>query len=228
MNNSYTNSAGKTKQSKRWKVNIREIATSENFNLKDAHICFLNDEKCDFCGSRLKYVAVIESQSHTYSVGFDCLQLVFGIEWKDHFLAERLLQKMKDDSVRQRRIVEYKNKFSDILDFLEKEEKTNDRFLISMREILLKGGAFTPNMERVCRFKMKIRREPEPDRVNKLHEIENKILSLKEDVRIYLPNNRFYNEYVNSVLEQVRTKQFITQKQLALLNTIYKAIQKKK
>ena len=153
-------SKGNSKVSRRWKVDVRDIVNNYNFHFVSANA---NGGCCDLCGSRLIFNAVIEGNSlvegntadkstdKVLTVGFDCLQLVFGRDWNDYWKAKRSIDKLKKEAAQHRRVKDYAERYKEIIEWLTKTNKNfvdNNTFLSDMRTILLTGSKiFTVNME---------------------------------------------------------------------------------
>jgi len=154
-------SKGKSIVSRRWKLDVRDVVNNYDFGFIDAHA---KGGKCELCGNSLTYVAVIggnhlhESNNYKkYSVGFDCLQLVFGRDWNDYRKAKYAIDQLKKEAARQRRIVDYAVRYDDIIDWLNEwsEYVESNWFLRSMKDVLLSGSkVFTVNMEGSVRTQM--------------------------------------------------------------------------
>jgi len=148
-------SKGNSKISRRWKVDVRDIVNNYDFTFSGAHA---NGGKCDLCGNSLDYVAMIDGKhlhesnnTKSYSVGFDCLQLVFGRDWNDYWKAKRSIDQLKKEAAQHRRVKDYAERYKEIIEWLTKTNKDfvdNNNFLSDMRTILLTGNKiFTVNME---------------------------------------------------------------------------------
>ncbi len=154
----FENSNGKSIVSRRWKIDVKETVNEYNFHLNNYH---RQGGKCEFCGNNLIYVAKIcgelivstsEEGYKTYDVGFDCLSLVFGDEWKDHMKADRVLKQMKNEATQERRKEKYAVEYTDIIKWLNQEHYQDfinaNQFLVNMREILTTGSkVFTTLMQ---------------------------------------------------------------------------------
>lgn len=160
-------SKGMSLVSRRWKVDIKEMVNDYNFKLNHVHS---NSGKCDFCGNKLVYVAVIEGDSmveantadkctkKVYDVGLDCLKLVLGSEWAYFRQAKREIAKLKKIAAAKKRAEKYAVQYKDMIDWfnsLHPEKLKSNYFYLSMYRILTTGErVFTENMESVIRNKM--------------------------------------------------------------------------
>lgn len=240
-NSSFQNSAGKSKISRRWKVDIKETVNDFDFSLIQHH---RNGGKCEFCGNNLQYVAVIEghkipdnSVAKVYSVGFDCLELVFGRDWKDHRVAKDAVKKMKEEAKAERRVEENKKKYADILTWYDNQSEKmieNDRVFSDMRKVLTTGYRdFTPGMESWLRQKMSEVKYTKDEYERKLAhfetvtlpKIENVLNLVKKVDNITNPYNApSYSafDFVRDVHSQALVRKTLSLKQLKALEKIYK------
>lgn len=180
ISKNHSHSNGKSVVSRRWKLDIREIVNDYDFSLVGAHG---NGGKCDLCGNPLTYVAVIEgnelsgNKSRRHEVGFDCLELVFGRNWKHHSRAKNTIKGLKKQAAIERRKEKNKTDFADIInwfDNLHPDFVNSNRFLKNMKDILESGEKpFTSGMESAVRNWMKRKNYSKSEYQKKLDHFEN-------------------------------------------------------
>lgn len=138
----------KANPSKSWKNEIQEVVEHHDFGLDhvyDAGRGFRHDDtcRCDFCGTPLRYTAVVEAEDDediTYEVGLDCLEHTMGTGWSHLQDVERKIKNLKEEAKKQRRKEEYAKEYPRVISWLEERlEIEEDSFLRSMYEILTTG-----------------------------------------------------------------------------------------
>lgn len=244
-------SKGKSKVSRRWKVDIKNLVNDYNFRFDS---CYEHDsKKCDFCGTHIKYVAVITgdhiSDPHTwslkYEIGFDCLQLVFGRDWNDYRKAKQSIDDLKKRAAQKRRKEDYAERYEDIIEWFNKTHPdyvNNNYFLCDMKDILFNGTkVFTINMEGAIRKIMKSHSYT-PDEYEKRlkHLIEEvipdleKVYNLVCEVDEIIPGTSVYDapknssyKFVSDVYHQAKRLHRCTPSQLHWMNKIHDRYVKK-
>lgn len=155
---SFTDSNGKSIISKRWHQNIKDIVNEYNFSLINAYyvpgLIRSDWKKCEFCGQRHRYVAVINGKpiisgvGVSYEIGFDCLEMVFGRNWNN---SERELKGLKLSALSTDRKQKYSEKYKDIINWfnnIDSSYLSTNSFLLAMKKILETGcKPFSINME---------------------------------------------------------------------------------
>lgn len=247
---SFQNSAGKSKISRRWKVDIKETVNDYDFTLTSSHS---NGGKCDFCGNNLKYVAVITGNRldnkiiiQKYNVGFDCLELVFGRNWTDYNKAKSAVKILKAKALAERRKEKYAVKYKDIIDWLNDRHPdfiNSNYFLRDMKYILEHGNKeFSKNMESgVRRFmtkptkldkdnyeeRMKRFRKKTLPKIKKLYDMVCIVDNIPPDVFEYgIPKWSAY-KFVRSVYKRASETGFLSPRQKDALNRIHVRYSKK-
>lgn len=141
--------------SKSWKTEILDVVEDHDFGLDevyDAGPNFRNnDHQCDFCGTHLRYTAVIEAEDDgdiNYDVGLDCLEHVMGTGWSHMQDVERRIKDLKEEAKKERRKEKYAEEYSKIIEWLETRlEIEEDDFLRNMYDVLTTGKKkFNQNM----------------------------------------------------------------------------------
>jgi hypothetical protein len=144
--------------SNRWKTEIvEEVVPNHDFGLVDVYDAGPgfrnNDHQCDFCGSHLRYTAVVaatDDPEMEFKVGMDCLEHTMGSAWSHMQDVERQIRDLKEEAARKRRKEAFAEEYEEEIEWLEKrlEISDDDRFLRSMYEVLTTGEReFTQNME---------------------------------------------------------------------------------
>lgn len=225
-------SNGKSLISKRWHNNIKNLVNEYNFTLNgtfDSVLCSNSRHKCDFCGSNLRYVAIIDgtpllnaSVAISYKIGLDCLELVLGTTWAHLQEARRQIKVLKTEAACAARKERYAKKYRKMIAWLtEVVSLTDASFLSNMLKILTTGSTiFTEKMEEAVkncarqeRYNIKKLRE-KAERINEIvGNIEGLIVLIKEVDVLEEHDTNNTLDFVNSVLSWVKSKSHITQKQ---------------
>jgi len=241
-------SNGNSSISRRWKLDIKNTINDYNYTFQSAHAA---GGKCDFCGNSLIYVAEIKgiqtkptsSPIQNHSIGFDCLQLVFGRQWNDYRKAKREIDKLKFQAACKKRAAEYLVRYKDIIEWfnsLHSDNINNNNFLFNMKDVLFNGSrVFTIAMEGVLRRKMTTQKMIPADEYDKkishhrnivIPRIKTLISLICEVEGIRHPDDPMTASrcdkwsafpFVNSVYTQAKTLNRLTENQIKALNGIH-------
>ncbi|MHA2367112.1 MAG: hypothetical protein ACXAC7_24380 [Candidatus Hodarchaeales archaeon] len=248
-------SKGKSLISRRWHVDVREMVNDYNFKLNHVHG---DSGKCEFCGNKLSYVAVIEGNHLTkantanknytkvYDVGLDCLGLVLGKGWAYYNVAKREIAKLKKIAAAKKRAEKYAVEYKDLIDWfnsLHPDQLKKNYFYLSMYRILTTGNrVFTENMESAIRNKMgKIhvskeeyeekRKHFEKEVVPKFNNLLNLIKEvdgITDEMSIYDLPKYSSYSFVLSVFDDAKKKNRLTPGQIEALNKAHVRYTKRK
>lgn len=143
--------------SNRWKNDILPVVEEHDFGLKDVYDAGpsfrQDDHQCDFCGTHLRYTALIIAEDNTdieYKVGLDCLEHAMGTSWSHLQDVERRIKDLKEEAKKERRKEAYAEEYSEMIEWLETrlEIVDDNRFLSDMLHVLKTGEKeFSRNME---------------------------------------------------------------------------------
>lgn len=244
----------KANPSERWKNEILEVIENHDFEyveVYDAGRRFRQDDhQCDFCGSHLRYTAVVQAetdQSLEYGVGLDCLEHLMGTRWSRLREVERAIKDLKEEAKRNRRIEAYQEEYGDVIKWIEEylDLKYNS-FLKDMHRILTEGTRdFTRPMEETVKKiydetdleDLKIQqRQKKREAKSTLRRVENvlDLVAEVDDVEIDDDYNRqdgVKNDtfrFVRSVYGYVQNRGKISSNQMESLNEIFKEYKEKK
>jgi len=155
-----TQSNGKSQISNRWHADIKSTINEYNFVLDGTFDSITRSNKrhkCQFCGSNLRYVAVINGSSLnssiagniSYQIGLDCLELVLGSTWSGLGEAQRQIRILKTEAACTVRRDKYALKYRKMIIWLnEVIQLTDDQFLTNMHHVLTTGSTvFSEKME---------------------------------------------------------------------------------
>jgi len=240
--------------SKSWRTEVLDVVEDHNFDLRevyDAGPTFRDDDhQCDFCGTHLRYTAVIEAEDNQdidYEVGLDCLEHVMGTGWSHMQDVEREIKNLKEKAKKKRRREEYAEEYGKLINWLETRlEIENDGFLRDMHEILTTGKKkFTQNMRNSV---MEIVEETDLDFLREKQErvsqweskvedlldtiIEKDAIEISEDAEKEYPKPRYVNigrpwdegrssyKFVQDVLMYLRRQNRLTEKQMDAMEEV--------
>lgn len=242
----------KANVSNRWKNEIVEVVEDHDFeyvDVYDAGRSFRQDNhQCDFCGSHLRYTAVIQAEDDSdleFSVGLDCLEHAMGTRWSRLQEVERAIKELKEEAARKRRKEAYADEYSGEIDWIERylEIKYNG-FLDDMLHILKTGEReFTRNMEDAVRriykntdlFDLKEEQDEKKQelkgkerRIKKLIKLIAEVddLELDDDLSLASGSNSTHR-FVYSVYTFFNKRGSMSENQLESLNNIYKQYKEK-
>lgn len=245
----------KANPSERWKNEIMDVVENHDFKyveVYDAGRTFRQDDhQCDFCGSHLRWTAVIEAEDDpelNYSIGLDCLEHAMGTRWSRLQEVERDIKELKAQAKAKRRKEAYAEEYGPLISWLEKRlDLKYNSFLSDMLEILKTGNReFTRNMEEAVRrtynntdldeLKKKFElREMEKEAVQPKVERALELVAEIDDIEINdeyerQDGNDFKRDtyrFVKSVYDFLLDRGFITDKQKGVLNNIYQEYKEK-
>ncbi len=244
MKNKFTKSDGKSVISKRWHQDIKDTINEYTFDLTKTYYVPELDRsdwsKCEFCGQRHRYVAVIDGTKRYdgtptissgvihkhYEIGFDCLEMVFGRNWNDFYKAERELKGLKLSAKAADRKQKYSVKYEDMIKWFNDLDSTylsTNRFLLAMKEILETGRKpFSVNMESgVKRFmKSEIATPEYLEKLKRFKEVLIPKIKVTLDLVSTFGTSSSDYQYVKSVYEQSINLNKCSSAQLNHLNTI--------
>lgn len=233
--------------STRWKNDVLELVESYDFGLVevyDAGPGFREDEecRCDFCGTPLRYTAVVAAESNPdikREVGLDCLEHAMGSSWSHLQDVERQIENLKEEAKKERRREAYAEEYEEMIKWLEMRlEISENSFLRDMYEVLTTGESkFSRKMEEAVKDNMEaydlqaLKRKQEKieewkDRVDGLLEeiIEKDAIEFSEggEYSIGRPydEGRCSYDFVKDVREYLENNDDLTKRQMEVLNDI--------
>lgn len=240
--------------SNRWKNKVVELVKEHDFKYDhafDAGREFRQeDHQCDFCGTHLRYTAVIYAEDNEdieREVGLDCLEHAFGTGWSKMQDVERDIKELKEEAKRERRREKYQEEYGNLIEWIRKylDIKYNS-FLESMLEVLETGNSeWTRRMDDAVReivnetdleeLKKKQRdqerkKEAQSEKIQKvlglIERVDDKIDS-SEDEEEKRSNCSAY-DFAADVHGFLQRRGYITDNQMTALNDIYKDYKEKK
>jgi len=245
----------KANPSKSWKTEVLDVVEDHDFNLDEVYDAGSNyqsdDHQCDFCGTHLRYTAVIEAEDNddiNYDVGLDCLEHVMGTGWSHMQNVERQIEDLKEKAKKERRRKKYAEEYEEIIEWLEARlEIEEDSFLRDMYNILTTGESeFTQNMRDSVVTNIKNTDldflKKKQRRVSRWEErLENLLetIVLKDDIQISdrsdkdYPNPRHVKigrprnegrssyEFVQDVLQYLRQRNKLSENQMDALESVH-------
>lgn len=233
--------------SNRWKHEARNLVREHDFALDTVIDSGARSVTCDFCGSHLRYVAVIKDIGDggiSKNVGLNCLEHALGSDWSYLLQAKQKMKHLKKRAKIERRKKNYAEKFSDIIDWLEQRPNlvSSNNFFASMYNSLVEGSKdFTSNMERAMRSAMASSKYLKKDdrhvaeknfkpllekieRVRELVMLVDGVSIIGEAVTVEAKRSDW--KFVDSVYQYAKSNCRASEKQLKALNKIYAKYQK--
>lgn len=244
------------KPSRRWHLDVKKLVRDFDF---DRDQTYRNHEghqpgtvhgqkpaeNCQFCGQPIMYVAVIagrskfapETTKHPkyYQIGFDCLRIVLGENWKDYAWMHREYKAMVDEAAVESRKKRYAVDYAQYIAWI----KTLPASLYENRAYNYQNWKIKRFLETLTTGCRNFTKQDEADllrfmkdkRFDSTQMVETKKLQTVEIdkvkqllVRIQ-EKDKFTSktyEFVNSVLSYIIRWNGATQKQLEALNKIHK------
>jgi hypothetical protein len=232
-------------ESTKWFDEARQLVRNYDFTLHKV-VMAEPKEKCQFCGTRLVYVALIDGVPFFTTtetplrkrIGCDCLERVLGDTWKDYHIMQEQLKDLKEIVAAQKRAAKYAVEYKSQIEYLSvlPEKLTGEwmrdwklRFIFDMRDILMKGlKRVTPRMIEI--LDGHIKRDVIADYRRRLNADDfqigtwtDKISSLMKMIeqvqgpKIHDAGQTDYN-VVNSILNYMNFQKKLTAPQMELLN----------
>lgn len=224
----------KANPSSRWKNEILPVVEEHDFGLKDVYDAGPSfrqeDHQCEFCGTHLRYTAVIEAETEPiqYKVGLDCLEHAMGSAWSHMQDVERQINELKEEAKKERRQKEYAEQYAEEIEWLEKYLNiTEDEFLEEMYEVLTTGSrVFSKRMHDSVLQNMN---NKDLDKVRKKEEWIETVIERLESLLEMIENSDKNDggwSFVNSVLEFAQNKRTVTDNQLEAVNDVHERYKK--
>lgn len=217
--------------SNRWKTEIvEEVIPNHDFGLVDVYDAGStfrqDDHQCDFCGSHLRYTAIIAAEDDTdieYEVGLDCLEHTMGTKWSHLQDVERRIKELKEEAARQRRKEAFAEEYEEEIEWLERRlEIQHNDFLQSMYDVLTTGESkFSKKMHEGVLDAME---NTDLDNLQKKEDWLKSVIERLEELLDMIENSDKNDgawSFVNSVLEQTKGSRFVSDAQLDAINDIY-------
>lgn len=217
--------------SNRWKTEIvEEVIPNHDFGLVDVYDAGptfrQNDHQCDFCGSHLRYTAIIAAENDTdieYEVGLDCLEHTMGTKWSHLQDVERRIKELKEEAARQRRKEAFAEEYEEEIEWLERRlEIQHDDFLQSMYDVLTTGEKkFSKSMHESVLDSME---HTDLDELRKQEEWIQSVIERLEELLDMIENSSKNDGawgFVNSVLDFAKNNRRVSDAQLDAVNDVY-------
>lgn len=239
--------------SSRWKNEAVQLAEDYDFQYVgsyDAGREFRQEDHCcDFCGTHLRYTAVIvaeQDEDIEREVGLDCLEHIFGTSWSKLQDVERDIKDLKERAKMERRKEKFQEEYGNLIDWIEKYLYIKENnFLRSMYNVLTTGSReFTRKMEEAVKdiydeTDLEEMREEQKEKEKKVRQYNKKIGKLQDlivdvdDVEVdsdYEPVEGDHSalDFVNSVSGFLENRGYLTDNQLEALNDIFARYKDKK
>lgn len=235
----------KSNPSSRWKNGVVEFVENHNFKYKgsyDAGRDFRQEDHCcDFCGTHLRYTAVIETKSGESiekEVGLDCLEHTFGTKWSRLQDVERDIKDLKQKAKMERRKEKFQEEYGNLIDWMGRYLNIKENsFLRSMYNVLTTGSdKFTRKMEEAVkeiydetdledlREKEKKRKERKiryQQKIDKLKELIIKIDDLDTNKNHEVKEEHSDLDFLKSLEDFLKNQGYLTDRQLKSLNNIF-------
>jgi hypothetical protein len=232
-------------ESTKWFDEAKQLVRNYDFHLVQVQMA-KPQEKCQFCGTRLVYVALIDGvpffaeTKHPIHkrIGCDCLERVLGDTWKYYNQMQSELKTLKEIVAAEKRKAKYAVDYAKEIEYLSvlpeklEGEWLRDwslRFLFDMRKILTTGSKKLSDNQIEYLRKMiardliaDFRRRLDADDF-KIGEWTKRIASLLQMIesvlgpKIHEPNNNDYS-FVNSILNYMNFNKKLTPNQMQALN----------
>jgi hypothetical protein len=217
--------------STRWKNEIMPVVESHDFGLVDVYDAGRtfrqDDHQCDFCGTHLRYTAVIgatDDPEIEYEVGLNCLEHAMGTSWSHLQDVERRIKELKEEAKRKRRKEAFAEEYGEMIDWLETylEIRPQNDFLSDMYEVLTTGKKkFSRKMEEAVKDNMRnVDLQELREQEEFIEGVIERLEGLLEIIEESSKNDGAWG-FVNSVLEYAENNRRVTDKQLEAVNDVY-------